>query len=377
MPAIRPKRLRMLPKLFRDFVPSALPRQLEFKQAASMLPPPPSPSPEPVPEECEPSEPPYVPPPKDFIETDEDAFGFIRRYHYKPARHLDAEESPDDFVNSSDISPAPSNSARPTLLYATPLHGLQLVDATLQSLVDWFAPFLNPTVFRLVHWAYTGSTSKSHGEISRLVQNVLLAPDFDQEHLRGFSISCEERRLDKAILSVESLTSLGWLNETAYIPMPKERVKYACMEDVPKLAVKNCLRRAFTPIITSICKDPVMARHRNFNGFELWHVDPITGTRERVHGEVFTSDAFLREETRIRALPPNPADGPNVEPSLFPLLEYCDGAHLANFGTASLHPLYTYDLGLSKEIRGKRTNFAAHHTAYMPSVSLLSSAHLV
>lgn len=32
------------------------------------------------------------------------------------------------------------------------------VSDALQKTLDWFHPFQNPTIFRLIHWAYTGST---------------------------------------------------------------------------------------------------------------------------------------------------------------------------------------------------------------------------
>ncbi|KZT69750.1 hypothetical protein DAEQUDRAFT_669105 [Daedalea quercina L-15889] len=51
---------------------------------------------------------------------------------------------------------------------------------------DWFYPFLSPTVFLLMAWANTGSNLKSNDEVQRLVDEVILAPDFNCEELRCF-----------------------------------------------------------------------------------------------------------------------------------------------------------------------------------------------
>lgn len=48
---------------------------------------------------------------------------------------------------------------------------------------------------------------------------------------------------------------------------------------------------------------------------------------------------------------------------------WSDETHLTSFGSAGLWPIYLYLGNLSKYIRGMPTQFAAHHLAYIPSVS--------
>jgi hypothetical protein len=58
-----------------------------------------------------------------------------------------------------------------------------------------FAPYLNATVYRLMNWFYqTGS--KTLNDLNSLVHDVILAPDFDADHLQNFSASSEAKRLD-------------------------------------------------------------------------------------------------------------------------------------------------------------------------------------
>ncbi len=367
LPPTQSGRVRKAPKRFVDMVPSALPGELEFAQAASMIPPLPSPSPELFVDQDESTPRLQTPqPPRQHFDTIPNGLGFFRRYYFKPMRRLKAEEYADDFIDAPNVVSPEKTSTK----YSNPFRVFQNAISTgLQAVRNWHAPLRSATVLRLMDWAYNDSNNKSQAEIQSLVDDVLLAPDFDPEDLRGFSMAREERRLDEALLSVEGLKAQGWIEETVYIPVPKDNICYPTMEDVPRIGIPGSLRRDLTEIWRAICQDPVLARQRHFIGFEQWHRDPVTGTEERILGEIFTSDAYLEEEAKVRSRPRNPEDGPDVEYGLLAMGMAVDGTHLTNFGAAAMTPGYAWDLGLPKAVRSKPTNFCSHHFAYMPSVS--------
>lgn len=87
----------------------------------------------------------------------------------------------------------------------------------------------------------------------------------------------------------------------------------------------------------------------------------------RVHGEVYTSDAFLKMEREVLSSLPEP--GCELERVVAPIMAYSDSTHLASFGTASLWPGYLWFGSQSKYPRAKPSKFAAHHLVYFPSVS--------
>lgn len=60
---------------------------------------------------------------------------------------------------------------------------------------NYFAPFPNPSIFRLMAWLNSGSNLKSMGEVDRLVNDVLLAPDVKLEDFVGFRAQREAKRL--------------------------------------------------------------------------------------------------------------------------------------------------------------------------------------
>ena len=77
---------------------------------------------------------------------------------------------------------------------------------------------------------------------------------------------------------------------------------------------------------------------------------------------------MLEEDEKIRKAPRNPQDDESVEYGVLPILIYSDATKLSDFGHASLWPIYIYFGLLSKYVRGRPTEFAAQHLAYIPEV---------
>jgi hypothetical protein len=88
---------------------------------------------------------------------------------------------------------------------------------------------------------------------------------------------------------------------------------------------------------------------------------------ERIYSETFTADLFNENYETLRT---TPRDGPNseLEPFVAGIILYSDATHLANFGTASLYPMYMYIGNQSQYLRAKPSKFTAHHIAYIPKV---------
>ncbi|KAF7793821.1 hypothetical protein EIP86_004942 [Pleurotus ostreatoroseus] len=360
-------RLVRKPRYFQDMVPS-LRRNDTWLRSISHLyrrtptPPPRTPTPQAsglTPEPfCDPIP---TPEPEEPHDTVPDTFGVFRRYKDYPARDLDDEQSPDNHIDAPHIA----SNVPIDLQYHNPLLSFSRSVATKTK--AWFYPFLNATVFRLVHWVYTGSTHKSHGEVNRLVREVLRAPDFRVEDLEDFDIQREERRLDKATLSEEGLRACGFKNGTVDIMMPCEKVQHTSYDDVPTFSVPDVWTRDMAAVIEAEAKS-ASAKNLEFNAFEQIYQDPITGDEERIFSELYNSDAMLREQEKIRALPPNPADPPNIERAVWPVAAHSDETLVANFGDASMWPIYLLFPSLSKYIVNNPNTFTVHHIGYIPSL---------
>ena len=241
-------------------------------------------------------------------------------------------------------------------------------------------PFENMSVLRLMSWFYTTSNTKSHAELDRLVNDVILTPDFSPDDLIGFRAAKEVSRMDEYLSSVTggvSQTSLSsrdkWNEASVFIPLPCDGVKHASEADAPKLEVKGLYHRRIVEVIRSALAEPAAQKFHLFPFKEYWKPSPHEPP-ERIYSEAFTADFFLEqyENVRVNAGPTRPGSSRNRIPVVIGIMFWSDSTHLASFGTASLWPIYLYFGNQSKYTRAKPSEFAAHHLAYVPKVCSIS-----
>ena len=195
-----------------------------------------------------------------------------------------------------------------------------------------FAPYLNATIYRLMNWFYqTGS--KTLNDLNSLVHDVILAPDFDVDHLQNFSASSEAKRLDDNPMC---LSSDAWHESSVKVQLPKTRAKYAFEDDAPQVEIPCILHWDLLQSIISAFKDPSFEAF-HLKGFtQLWkpsHDEPV----EEIYGEAYASEMFRKMEHEVSSMKP---PGETLESVVVPIMAYSDSTHLANFGTAALWPIY-------------------------------------
>lgn len=111
-----------------------------------------------------------------------------------------------------------------------------------------------------MNWQYSGSVLKSSGELDRLVNNVLLAPDYDKEDLRGFRASTELNRMDTQPSKATSAPADGWREVSVRIPLPKARECHESEATAPFFEVKNIFIRPLLQSIKAAYEDVSAAR---------------------------------------------------------------------------------------------------------------------
>jgi hypothetical protein len=164
-PAIysRSGRRRKIPKAYRDFVPSSLAgltsdvRRLAPLPSIHVATTPNTPTPifssseVPIANLASPS-----PTPPLYI-TEPNEFGVFRCYATKPTQDAEDEVGSAELCDSPDIATVSSNPA------VHPLQGfgkhtvLPVDEAPDTPNRPWYSPFLNSSIYRIMHWAYTGS----------------------------------------------------------------------------------------------------------------------------------------------------------------------------------------------------------------------------
>jgi hypothetical protein len=223
-------------------------------------------------------------------------------------------------------------------------------------------PFFNSTTDRIIDWNYRYPGVMSIAGLDSLVHDVILAPDFDREHLVSFSAARELKRLDDySSNSGLFLAEEEWKQATVSIPLPPEDnmnrkkiytfevhgVHYRSVLDVIKTAFRESTDFHFTP-------------------FQFFWQPFNNAPAQRIISELYNSDAFLQEHQQVWA---QQLDSEcNLERVVAALMLWSDATHLANFGTASLWPVYLYFGNQTKYKRCKPSAFAVHHIAYLPKV---------
>lgn len=350
------------PKRLNDFLPSsATPIPIHMRQPIARPVPPRDLSP--------PQSPEHTPPPESRgetpVQTEPNEYGLYRVYPVAPSYDPEEDVSLDHVCDSQSLTVSASASANPLSGFGIP----SLIEIPEKSDdTPFYAPFLNRSIFYLMSWFYNGSEMKSVAELDRLVDEVLMKQDFKLEELKGFKATSETKRMDDSQARKEGNFAGfdGWTEATVQIRLPAGDSKKGGKEETaPLFNVPGVWHRDLIEVITSAWQEDTTLDFHIKPYQQFFKRSPDTPP-ERVYGEAYTSDVFLQMDADVRALPTEP--GCTLERVAVPIMLWSDSTHLANFGNASMWPVYMQFANQSKYTRAKPTAFASHHLAYLPSV---------
>lgn len=298
------------------------------------------------------------------FQTERNSFGLFRVYrqpHNEPP-----------VVSDSRIPRSESNH---------PTQAAEVLEARQSTILQIIHPFPNISTFRLACWFSLGSIEKSQGERTRLVKEVLLAPDFLLEDLKGVNL----KALDHALVELEEKdmndTPLldGWLESIVRISAPRPRGQSRSMRPSSRLEdfglgynVPGFRYRRLTEVIRSHFANHPSASRFNYIPFKQYWQPTPDSQQERVFDELYTGDAWIAAHKNLQASPAEP--GCTFERVIAALMFWSDATQLAQFSTASVWPLYLYFGNLSKWYRRKPTARVSEHVAYFPKVRLKYSS---
>jgi len=291
-----------------------------------------------------------ISPDLDTVTTEPNSFGLYHVYSQIPT--IDPEEANDlyNVCDAPNIS-VPQTSATKSLL--SYIHE------------NYFSPFISATHYCLLSWFYNGNTTKSAKDLDDLVQQVLLAEDFNHEDLRNFCAAQEFKKLDGHMNWPSNLSATdGWVEGSIKIHLPCMRVKVKS-EEAPEFLVEPVYYHRLTQVLVSSFQEPA-AKLFHYIPFKLFWKPTADSPPKRVLSEVYNSDAMIAEHEKIQSQPNEP--GCNLEKAVAAALIFSNSTHLTNFGVTSLWPGYVLWGNQTKCECSKPSSFAAHHFVYMQSV---------
>jgi hypothetical protein len=282
---------------------------------------------------------------RDTLQTPFNTFGLGRLYPRRPSFE------PDGFLPSS-------------LLRRTCPTTAEHTDSSPRIFAPPY-PFPNMTIYRLMSWMNSGTTRVSESKVAALVKDVMLAEDFDREHLQEFSVKQSLRALDKDDTGKRITFPDDWIETSVTINIPTKS-----KEDAPRpYTISGFHYRPLIEVIRAAFAD-AQARAFHLSPFKRLWKDPVDGHEERIYDELYTSDAWLEAQDDLQKLPK--VSGCTLERVVAGLMFFSDATHLANFGTAKAWPLYVYFGNLTKYLRSSPTSGSCHLVGFLPSVSSLN-----
>ena len=301
----------------------------------------------------------------EYFRTPMNAFRLFRRYLARSPPSHDPEESVEfsDLCNGhgeSDALDDWSNTVEPMeVKHSTP------------SLKVSFGPYPNRSSFLLGEWYWNGGRQKSLEDFRSLL-NVIGSPDFHSEDIRNTSWRTIDAQLgmnnfdgmDSRGDDDEWLDDGGWKKSNITISVPfHKRAKHPGAKD---FFVGFLYHRSLTAVIKERLSNTDDTRFFHYDPFELlWQ--PQAGEKIRVHGELYTSPAFLEVHQELQ----ESLNEPNcdLQKVVIALMFLSDTTHLTQFGTAKLWPAYLMFGNHSKYRRCKPSCNLCHHIAYFQGVS--------
>ncbi|KAH7917705.1 hypothetical protein BV22DRAFT_1025919 [Leucogyrophana mollusca] len=334
----RERRLnRRLPRRFQDFIPE-LPHPLPPAPPACPddLPADPSPNPSHNSDGSSAAQT-IVSRVQRVFSTQRNTFGLVRRYFSaRPPSH-----DPDDPPPSQTLPDAPRRSDAAAAFY----------------------PYPNESAFRLGDWYWNQGAQKSQESFRQLL-DIVGKPDFVPKDVQSAKWGQINRVLGHNDFDGEDAgwddCDAGWKCTPVSIPVPfHSRTQNPGSHNHFTVEFHH---RSLISILREKLANPQADRLFHYDPYELLWQSADGRQETRVHGELYTSPAFLEADQDLQNSPPEPGcDLPRVVAAM---MFSSDSTHLTSFGNTKLWPLYLYFGNESKYRRCKPSCNLCNHAAY-------------
>ncbi|KAF7293645.1 hypothetical protein MIND_01144100 [Mycena indigotica] len=278
--------------------------------------------------------------PQCWVRTEPNKFGLYKVYPRRPTH------DPDETITLDDLYHA----AKPTASHID-WNNLPLPKE------PWYYSFPNASVAHIIKYHVE---EENAGSIESDGVNLHDLP-------RPFSTKKFLDDLDKKGIEPLGVTE-EWINSSVQLKLPcvghpqKE-------DDAPVFTVTDIHYRSLLDSIREVLQEsPDIVLYDPATPLNSDGLPTLPSHHEEVFGEIYTSAAMLEAFQAIPQPPPPQSPDDPVESIIMALMIWSDATHLAQFGTASLWPGYTFFGNHPKEFRAKPSSNAGFHQAYFASL---------
>jgi hypothetical protein len=229
-----------------------------------------------------------------------------------------------------------------------------------------FRPYPNETSFRLGNWYWNGGVQKSQEDFQQLLKIV-----GDESFVSGDVRAANWDKINQQLAcnktdGVEWLDDedAGWRTDSVKIHIPFHRFtdKPGCQDYV----ATDFHHRPLVSVIREKLQNPCDSHLFHYEPYELFWKPTDEHEEVRVHGELYSSPAFIAAHNEVQDLPGENCTLPRV---VVALMFWSDSTQLTNFGDAQLWPLYMFFGNESKYRRCQPSCNLCQHIAYFEKVS--------
>jgi Plavaka transposase len=233
-----------------------------------------------------------------------------------------------------------------------------------------FFPYPNKNSFRLGEWFWNGGekSQDSFRELLDIVGDPYFQPS-DVRHTKWSAIN--------AVLASNELededewtdVTAGWTKRPISFTVPfHQRTESPGSR---QYTGGELFHRPLVKVITERLTDPRHAEHFHYEPYRLIWQPTDQQPDVRLHGELYTSEAFFKAHQELQTSPGEPnCSLPRV---VVALMFWSDATHLTSFGNAKLWPLYMFFGNESKYRRCKPSCDLCCHVAYFENVRAKTS----
>jgi hypothetical protein len=151
----------------------------------------------------------------------------------------------------------------------------------------------------------------------------------------------------------------GWMTSPVTLPIP-------LLGKTRKRVVGTLYHRSIVSIVREKIADEAEAPYFHYEPFELYWRPNSKAPAQRVHSELYNSDAFMKAHQELQNSPPEPGcTRPRV---VIGLMFWSDETHVSSFSAEKLWPCYMAFANESKYRRCRPTLNLYHHIAYFDKV---------
>jgi hypothetical protein len=287
--------------------------------------------------------------------TTRNTFGLYREYYGNTAPAHDPEEH----LTLDHLSDDPETTEH-------------LVTVQPQDAPNPFYPFPNENSFLLGNWYWNHGVRKSRESFKELL-SIVGHPEYHPEDVRHTKWDKIDVKL--ATNNFDSLDEDSeWMDEDAgwnktpvsiQVPFPR-RANEPGSHDY---FVGDLYHRSLVSVIREKLANPQDDQNFHYDPFKLFWKPTNASTSVRVHGELYTSPAYLDAHRELQESPREP--GCDLSRVIVAMMFWSDATHLTSFGDAKLWPCYLFFGNESKYNRCKPTSRLCNHVAYFQTVGLL------